>query len=920
MKSLSGREALVALLLYSVLLGLAFVPKWLAGHSFLTEVIWDPTPVYLQYPGDAFAIRSLAAGQLPIWDPARGLGNPAVIPISNSFCSVFKIFAYLIHAPWGWEAYLFLRLLVAGFSTFLLARALPLRPVPAFFAGAAYMLCGYFRIFMNFQHLNMEAWVPLALWSFFRLARKPTLGRMILSIFIMEQCGYGGNPTSAVYGNLLGVAAFAFIAAQKARGSSKPLRRFLRWLFLSLLALGIVFFGFGSLPVLLEFMGQTWNLRLPGIGLLHISWSNLIALATPLFDFWLSPLPPTQETHLALLNFIPAYLGLIVCALALLALLHPARLPRAGLFFILALPFPLGIVFGVPPFHFLSYFPILSTSQNFRYVQGFLALMAALMAGMGLELLLSPHALRLRRTALLILAVLLGSCAWPAALFRQSILASPLLPRFLLGLALALAAVSAVLLAARFLLKVRSPAQLSALALASAGIAELLLYFHLATPLYGPKAYSMAEPPAAAWLRAQPGPFRLLGAEPESLHPNLAELYGLEDIRDSAPIYTRRYLQFVSALDGLKTPDAILAHYFENGRFYLDLDLSRLQPPFLDLLNVRYLLSQKARDRQPLAFADSTAAWLMPAAGSRYISPLEASINGVHRPALLTHAPSRADLLLPAEPSRVLVGDVGMLPESRQNPAADGALVLAVSPAGSERRLLFCRYLDPRREPGERAWIPLEIPLPPAAEKLSLQSLPGPRDNRLSDFAVWGEPGLRQPDLWPNLELVYDRDLRIYENRTAWPRAFWLPRVENLASKEEVLQRLAAPAFNPALIGLVYARAPEPQIPSPAGPARVELVEHGEGRATVRVEAQGGGLLVLSDLYYPGWEARVDGKEARIYPVDLALRGLPMPAGGHEVFFRYNPASVHLALWATLVGYGFALLMLVLKKLFRAYY
>jgi 2-polyprenyl-3-methyl-5-hydroxy-6-metoxy-1,4-benzoquinol methylase len=641
-----------------------------------------------------------------------------------------------------------------------------------------------------------------------------------------------------------------------------------------------------------------------------------VALLTPGFDYWLSPLPANRETQLAVLNFVPSYLGLIVSAFALLAVLHPARLPRTGLFFIPALFFTLSLVFGIPPFNLLGQLPILRYSQNFRYIQSFLALSTALASGMGLHLFFTSGAAIHRRTLLGIGLVFSVGILWNLAVFRLQILSSPLLPRLALAAGLALAGLAAVLLAARFLFSVKSRRSLAAVGLTAAAMAELLIYFHLATPLCGPQAYSPAEPPAAAWLRQQPGVFRLLGTDPEALHPNLAGVFGLEDVRDSTPVYTRRYLQLVSALDGLQTPGAILANYFENGRFYLDFDLSRIRPPLLDLLNVRYLLSPKARDRRPLPLDDQTAHGLAPASGQHYLARIEAVINGVRRPALFTHAPSRADLPLPRPRGGALVFDVGVLPEALQNPNQDGVFMLATAQTGAGAILVFSRFLNPRREAGEREWIPLETPLPSAAAALSLLALPGPRDNRQNDFAVWGEPGLRQADPWPTLALVYDRDLRIYENRTARPRAFWVPAAEWLASDEAVLRRLTAKEFDPGQAALIHARPPLPKLDSPAGSAEVELLGHEWGRARVRVSAQGAGFLVLSDLYYPGWEARLDGAEVRLYPVDLALRGLPVPAGEHEVLFRYNPISVHLAVWATLVAYSFAPLLLILHKFF----
>ena len=58
------------------------------------------------------------------------------------------------------------------------------------------------------------------------------------------------------------------------------------------------------------------------------------------------------------------------------------------------------------------------------------------------------------------------------------------------------------------------------------------------------------------------------------------------------------------------------------------------------------------------------------------------------------------------------------------------------------------------------------------------------------------------------------------------------------------------------------------------------------------------GMVVLSDTYYPGWYATVDGQPAQIYEVDLAFRGvrfhkarMPSPSGTARVRFSGAPAS-----------------------------
>jgi len=57
------------------------------------------------------------------------------------------------------------------------------------------------------------------------------------------------------------------------------------------------------------------------------------------------------------------------------------------------------------------------------------------------------------------------------------------------------------------------------------------------------------------------------------------------------------------------------------------------------------------------------------------------------------------------------------------------------------------------------------------------------------------------------------------------------------------------------------------------------------------VDAASPGLLVLSEMYYPGWVARVNGRVAKIYQVDGALRGVAVSGGANRVELSYEPFS-----------------------------
>ena len=82
----------------------------------------------------------------------------------------------------------------------------------------------------------------------------------------------------------------------------------------------------------------------------------------------------------------------------------------------------------------------------------------------------------------------------------------------------------------------------------------------------------------------------------------------------------------------------------------------------------------------------------------------------------------------------------------------------------------------------------------------------------------------------------------------------------------------------------------------------------------LEVDAQSRGLLVLSENYYPGWRATIDGQSAPIYRVDSGLRGLVVPRGHSRVVLRYAPASVYWGGLLTSVAFLGTLVAIWLRK------
>ena len=98
--------------------------------------------------------------------------------------------------------------------------------------------------------------------------------------------------------------------------------------------------------------------------------------------------------------------------------------------------------------------------------------------------------------------------------------------------------------------------------------------------------------------------------------------------------------------------------------------------------------------------------------------------------------------------------------------------------------------------------------------------------------------------------------------------------------------------------------------------ADVTIAEPGESNRVVVHIAEGTrpGVLVLADLWYPGWEATVDGNPAPVLAVDGVFRGVEVGQGAREVVFQYYPASLRVGAVVSLAALAVLLLLALLYR------
>ncbi len=169
-------------------------------------------------------------------------------------------------------------------------------------------------------------------------------------------------------------------------------------------------------------------------------------------------------------------------------------------------------------------------------------------------------------------------------------------------------------------------------------------------------------------------------------------------------------------------------------------------------------------------------------------------------------------------------------------------------------------------------------------------------------------------------------DFRVLRNEAAYPRAwvvhraYLTPRVRGLrvADRSKVMQEIlyqqdefwqlpGVPVRDPREVAWVETDRPGDvdRLLSRATPDPSETVtvtrdapQHVEMKAILKTP----GLVVVADMYYPGWHLTVDGTPAEILRTNRAMRGVALPEGTHHLVFRYDPLSFRVGIGLSLLG------------------
>ncbi|MGI8589097.1 MAG: YfhO family protein [Chloroflexia bacterium] len=846
-------------------------------------------------PWLAFAAARLHSGSLPLWNPDNMLGAPLLGNMQSAIFSPLNWPYFIWPAPETLVVRVWLHLVLGAIGAYVLARQVArVGPLPAAVASLTFAYGAFMVVWALHPHTAAVIWLPWIWWATARLMIAPGPRAVAVLGGFVALLVLAGHPETAFH-TMLATGFFALFLVGLRRPWRPPAA--VRDLALWGIA-GLVGGAVASMQILpfLEYTGLSWFALVRSS--LHITEPLVpVQYAWTLFspDWFGDPVRGTYWATQINYNESNNYAGLVPLLLAPLAFAGRDRAQRALALFLLGLgALALLIVYQAPIVQsIIQMVPVLNVSQNQRLT--FVAeLVLGLLGALGLETLLRAGASGSRRLRV----ALACSCAgllvigvgvpWLAAttFFGVPVTAPAVQALWQQNLwrtgGLILAG-TAIIAGVWHWGGQRAAAGFALLILLLAG--DLWQAHGDYLPTTARQDY-FPPTPTTTFLQAQPGLFRTVGVG-WALLPHTNLLYGLASLAGYDSLEPRLFRDLAAELDPTRGMWAGVRPFHQ------------VQSPLLNLLNVRYVLESGTDDPNNIVDVNpgvdpitTTAEIRGPVqAGQTFTATLDyltaITVHGTtfgHTPAgtLVFHlqtAPGTADLVTQALPAATLVDN--------------GDWTVRFPPLSGSRGRAFYFYFAAPDAPAGHAVGLWYNPHDSYAAGARMDGGRPARGDLVFQTTAYSDPAA------PWFARVLDggpAGTAVWENRRVLPRAWLAHRVEVGANPKAGRIRLADPGFDLRGTAMLEAALPvDLPAPEPPGtPDRVEMLSYAPEAVDIGTQSETPGLLVLSDEWFPGWEATVDGQPAPIRRADYGLRSVYVPAGAHQIAFRYRPSSFTL--------------------------
>ena len=175
-----------------------------------------------------------------------------------------------------------------------------------------------------------------------------------------------------------------------------------------------------------------------------------------------------------------------------------------------------------------------------------------------------------------------------------------------------------------------------------------------------------------------------------------------------------------------------------------------------------------------------------------------------------------------------------------------------------------------------------------------------PIDTKQMVFAISSDSGEH--------EIAFQfEDIYIHENNDVYPRAFLVNNFEVVEADTAQVYLLQNPDFNLRQNVVLEEELPDELISKLSSSSlneigNADIISYEASNVMIETISDEATLLILTDVYYPGWKAFIDGAETKIYRADGLVRAVFVPEGNHTVEFVYLPESYSVGITISVVS------------------
>lgn len=851
-----------------------------AGNAWVNE----PNPYIIR--------EVLREGAVPAWNPYEGMGIPLIGNLNSEVFNPLKLFLNLFPHPFSQDIFFLLRLLIMGSFTYLFLRETNLSLGSSLFGSSFFMLSGYSVWWINLHPLSTIMYLPAVFYFYERWSgNNDTKSAFFMSLFLCLALVAGKTP-DVIMGLclLFPYALWKGMMKDSLRGLCKEAGKASLATVSGVLMASAVLFPFLELysiasPLAKAIRTGAAGHTIPLITSVSLVQPMFLGLKNYCYGSWLTWTP----------NIILPHAGIVVMTLSCCCVLCRSTLMKTLPFVVISLAL-FSVIYGLLPSHLISKVPVIGSIEFLKYNAMFYFSLAVMSAS-AFDDLLSPEGDR-RNFYLSLTVILFTLLAYFISLYREGL---PRGGQMTAVLFLSLSGMGA----AAFVLFRATNRNVFGVLLFLFLILELFLYMPKDRP---DRAKPYNEPSYLKVIKGQDA-YRITG-EGNSAPPLVSNALGLYDIRGISVLLPGDYYSFFENLLGFSVPGTNNPN-----------SLFTATSPFIDLVGVKYILS-----REPLEH------WVLEDEIKAHINSLRwvRLLNGMVSHSIrgeATYGFSRAGgeerfcFFFPIRfgfETRLRVTEPFLSAGFAMKDASRGANVKVDIEIEDRKTELVIRS----GEGWQDHWLDVSSYVGKIVTIVIRAEGNGEGKIVLGNFGP--SPGSEaEQALYKKLLVLHEGErnflahrgtfegIHIYENKNVMDRAFLLHGAEVRNGLDAIIRELQE-GGNFREVGLITGSSADAL--KTMAVRSVKATNHGDiprrddkvvikgyapDEVTIEVESQGG-LLVLSDLFYPGWKVTVNGREEEVIKAFGLLRGVVVGDGRSEIIFHYRPLSVYLGMMISL--------------------